>query len=144
VPTFADRGVAWSAQRISMAVNLGFLGPEPLLFHSSSSSVILTRLSGPRSYTSLNLPTSNTANKQTVRIIAKSQFSSEEDSAECSSKMLLSACKTMSYYNLEDNNLKTHHRLNLKSCRPTYKFVFLKSVSIGGILTNTLTNRQVL
>jgi hypothetical protein len=31
-----------------MAVNLGFLDPEPLLFHSSSSSVILTRLSGPR------------------------------------------------------------------------------------------------
>jgi hypothetical protein len=29
--------------------NLGFLDPEPLLFHSSSSSVILTRLSGPRS-----------------------------------------------------------------------------------------------
>jgi hypothetical protein len=25
----------------------GFLDPEPLLFHSSSSSVILTRLSGP-------------------------------------------------------------------------------------------------
>jgi hypothetical protein len=29
--------------------NLDFLDPEPLLFHSSSSSVILTRLSGPRS-----------------------------------------------------------------------------------------------
>jgi hypothetical protein len=29
-----------------MAVNLNFLHPEPLLFHSSSSSVILTRLSG--------------------------------------------------------------------------------------------------
>jgi hypothetical protein len=29
--------------------NLGFLDPETLLFHSSSSSVILTRLSGPRS-----------------------------------------------------------------------------------------------
>jgi hypothetical protein len=28
-------------------VNLGFLDPEPLLFHSSNSSVILTRLSGP-------------------------------------------------------------------------------------------------
>jgi hypothetical protein len=28
------------------AVNLGFLDPEPLFFHSSSSSVILTRLSG--------------------------------------------------------------------------------------------------
>jgi hypothetical protein len=27
----------------------GFLDPEPLFFHSSSSSVILTRLSGPRS-----------------------------------------------------------------------------------------------
>jgi hypothetical protein len=31
------------------AVNLGFLDPEPLLFDSSGSSVILTRLSGPRS-----------------------------------------------------------------------------------------------
>jgi hypothetical protein len=26
--------------------NLGFLDPEPLLFHSISSSIILTRLSG--------------------------------------------------------------------------------------------------
>jgi hypothetical protein len=42
-------GVAWSAQRIPTAVNLDLLKPEPLLFHSSSSSVILTRLSGPRS-----------------------------------------------------------------------------------------------
>jgi hypothetical protein len=42
-------GVAWSAHRIPTAVNLHFLDPEPLLFHSSSSSVILTRLSGPRS-----------------------------------------------------------------------------------------------
>jgi hypothetical protein len=42
-------GVAWSAQQIPTAVNLGFLDPEPLLFHSSSSSVSLTRLSGPRS-----------------------------------------------------------------------------------------------
>jgi hypothetical protein len=42
-------GVAWSAQRIPTAVNLRLLYPEPLLFHSSSSSVILTRLSGPRS-----------------------------------------------------------------------------------------------
>jgi hypothetical protein len=48
MPTFADSGcVAWSAQRIPTAVNLGFLDPEPLLFHSSSSLVILTRLSGP-------------------------------------------------------------------------------------------------
>jgi hypothetical protein len=31
------------------AVNLDFLDPEQLLFHSSSSSVILMRLSGPRS-----------------------------------------------------------------------------------------------
>jgi hypothetical protein len=42
-------GVVWSAQRIPTVVNLGFLDPEPLLFHSSSSSVILTRLSRPRS-----------------------------------------------------------------------------------------------
>jgi hypothetical protein len=31
------------------AANLGFLDPEPLLFNSSSSSVMLTRLSGPSS-----------------------------------------------------------------------------------------------
>jgi hypothetical protein len=42
-------GVAWTVQRIPTAVNLDFLDPEQLLFHSSSSSVILTRLSGPRS-----------------------------------------------------------------------------------------------
>jgi hypothetical protein len=41
--------VAWPAQRIATAVNLGFLEPELLLCHSSSSSVNLTRLSGPRS-----------------------------------------------------------------------------------------------
>jgi hypothetical protein len=33
-------GVAWSALWITTAVNLGFLDPEPLLFYSSSSSVI--------------------------------------------------------------------------------------------------------
>jgi hypothetical protein len=41
--------VAWSAQLIPTAFNLGVLDPESLLFHSSSSSVIVTRLSGPRS-----------------------------------------------------------------------------------------------
>jgi hypothetical protein len=46
---FRIEGVAWSAQRIPTAVNLEFLDPELLLFHSSSSSVILMRLSGPRS-----------------------------------------------------------------------------------------------
>jgi hypothetical protein len=43
------RGVTSSEQHISTAVNLGFLDPEPLLLHSSSCSVILTRLRGPRS-----------------------------------------------------------------------------------------------
>jgi hypothetical protein len=42
-------GVAWSVQQIHTAVNVGFLDPEPLFFHSSSSSVIPTRLSGPSS-----------------------------------------------------------------------------------------------
>jgi hypothetical protein len=42
-------GVVWSAQRIPTAVNLGFLDPEPLLSRSSSSSFIVTRLSGLRS-----------------------------------------------------------------------------------------------
>jgi hypothetical protein len=49
VLTFADRGVAWSTQRIPTAVNIGILDPEQLLFHSSSSSVIITRLSEHRS-----------------------------------------------------------------------------------------------
>jgi hypothetical protein len=40
VPTFSE-GVAWSAQRIPTAVNIDSLDPEPLLFHSSSSSVII-------------------------------------------------------------------------------------------------------
>jgi hypothetical protein len=31
-----------------MAVNLDFLDPEQLIFHSNISSVMLTRLSGPR------------------------------------------------------------------------------------------------
>jgi hypothetical protein len=42
-------GIAWSAQRIPTAVNLDFSEPESLLFHSNSSSGILTRPSGPRS-----------------------------------------------------------------------------------------------
>jgi hypothetical protein len=51
VRTFADRGgVAWSAQRIPTVVNLRFLDREPLLFFSSSSSFIVTRLNGPRSW----------------------------------------------------------------------------------------------
>jgi hypothetical protein len=41
VPNLRIEGVVWSAQRIPTAINLGFLDPEPLLFHSSSSSVIL-------------------------------------------------------------------------------------------------------
>jgi hypothetical protein len=43
---FWIEGVTWWAQRSPMAVNVGFLDPEPLLFHSNSSSVILMRLSG--------------------------------------------------------------------------------------------------
>jgi hypothetical protein len=37
VPNLLVEGVSWSAQRIPTAVNLNFLDPEPLLFHSSSS-----------------------------------------------------------------------------------------------------------
>jgi hypothetical protein len=44
-------GVVWSARRIPMAGSPDFLDPEPLLFHSGSYSVILTRLSGTRSTT---------------------------------------------------------------------------------------------
>jgi hypothetical protein len=49
VPTLADRGCRVVSAADPHGCNLGFLDPEPLLFHSSSSSVILTRLSGPRS-----------------------------------------------------------------------------------------------
>jgi hypothetical protein len=42
--------VAWSAQRIPTRTLISvFLDPEPLLFHLSSFSFSLTRLSGPRS-----------------------------------------------------------------------------------------------
>jgi hypothetical protein len=44
-------GITWSVQRIPTAVNIGFLDRRWLLFHSSTSSVILTRLRGPRSRT---------------------------------------------------------------------------------------------
>jgi hypothetical protein len=53
-PTFADRVCRVVSATISMAVNLGYLDPEPLLFHWISSSVILTRLSGPRSRPNTN------------------------------------------------------------------------------------------
>jgi hypothetical protein len=43
------QGLTWWGQRIPTAVNLDFLDPKPLLIHSSSSSFILPRLSGPRS-----------------------------------------------------------------------------------------------
>jgi hypothetical protein len=46
---FADRECRAVSATDPHAVNLGFLDPELLLFHSSSSSVILTRLRGPRS-----------------------------------------------------------------------------------------------
>jgi hypothetical protein len=44
VPTFADRGYRVVSATDPTAVNLDFLDPEPLLFHSSSASAILTRL----------------------------------------------------------------------------------------------------
>jgi hypothetical protein len=46
VPTLADRGCRALSATDPHGRNLGFLHPEPLLFHSSSSSIILTRLSG--------------------------------------------------------------------------------------------------
>jgi hypothetical protein len=49
VPTLADRGCRVVSATDPHGRNLGFFDPEPLLFHSSSSSIILTRLSGPRS-----------------------------------------------------------------------------------------------
>src|SRR5215475_12847784 len=49
VPTFADRGVSRGQRNESHGRKSLFSRPEPLLFYSSSSSVDLTRLSGPRS-----------------------------------------------------------------------------------------------
>jgi hypothetical protein len=49
VPILADKGCRLVSATDPHSRNLGFLDPEPLLFHSSRSSVILTRLSGPRS-----------------------------------------------------------------------------------------------
>jgi hypothetical protein len=46
-------GVAWSVQRIPRPL-IRLSWPEPLLFHSSSSSIILTRLSGPVCLTRLD------------------------------------------------------------------------------------------
>jgi hypothetical protein len=41
LPNLRIQDFAWSAQRISTAVNLDFLDPQPLLFHSSSFSIRL-------------------------------------------------------------------------------------------------------
>jgi hypothetical protein len=49
VPTFADRGCRVVSATDPHGRILGFLDPEPLLFLPSSSSIVLTRLSGPRS-----------------------------------------------------------------------------------------------
>jgi hypothetical protein len=49
VPTFADRGCHVVSVTDPYVRILAFLDPEKLLFLSSSSSVVLTRLSGPRS-----------------------------------------------------------------------------------------------
>jgi hypothetical protein len=49
VSTFADRGVSRSQRCGSLRPYSRFPRPEPLFFLSSSSSIVLTRLSGPRS-----------------------------------------------------------------------------------------------
>jgi hypothetical protein len=46
---FSDRGCCVVSATDPHGHNIGYLDPEPLLFHSSSSSINLTRLSGPRS-----------------------------------------------------------------------------------------------
>jgi hypothetical protein len=48
VPTFADRWYYVVNMTNPYANILGFSSPEPILFLPSSSSVVLTRLSGPR------------------------------------------------------------------------------------------------
>jgi hypothetical protein len=49
VPTFAVRRVPRGRPNGSLRPYTRFFRPEPLLFLSSSSSIVLTRLSGPRS-----------------------------------------------------------------------------------------------
>jgi hypothetical protein len=49
VPTFADRGVSSSERDGSLRPYSRISRPEPLIFLPTSSSVVLTRLSGPRS-----------------------------------------------------------------------------------------------
>jgi hypothetical protein len=49
VPTFADRGVSRGQRDGSLRPYSRFYRPEPLLFLSGSSSVVLTKLSGPHS-----------------------------------------------------------------------------------------------
>jgi hypothetical protein len=50
MPSFADRGVSCGQRDgTPTVVNLGFLDRSRYFFHSSSSSVILSRLSGPNS-----------------------------------------------------------------------------------------------
>jgi hypothetical protein len=48
-PTFTDRGVSRGQCDRSLRSYSWFYRPEPLPFLSSSSSIVLTRLSGPRS-----------------------------------------------------------------------------------------------
>jgi hypothetical protein len=49
MPTFADRGASRGQRGGSLRPQSRFSRPEPLLFLSSSSSIVLTRLNGPRS-----------------------------------------------------------------------------------------------
>jgi hypothetical protein len=49
VPTFADRGYRVVSTTDPYVRNLGYSMPEPLFFLSSSSTIVLSRLSGPRS-----------------------------------------------------------------------------------------------
>jgi hypothetical protein len=67
-------GVVWSAQRIPTVLNLDFLDPEPLLFHSSSSSVILTRRSGPLPDTLLIRKSGNAGNRTRVLWICSQEL----------------------------------------------------------------------
>jgi hypothetical protein len=49
VPTFADKGVPRRQRDESLWLYSRLSRPKPLLFLPSSSSIVLTRLSGPRS-----------------------------------------------------------------------------------------------
>jgi hypothetical protein len=74
VLTFADRGCRVVSTTDPHSRIFGFIDPEPLLFHSSSCSLILTRLSGPRPDPLLLTKSDNAGNRTRVLWICSQEF----------------------------------------------------------------------